>query len=130
MTGFFSFMCAPVPYDWAALLVRLAVGFSLLTYGLKKFFHQEDAANFPGVLFFPGRVAFYLAMSIEIIVPCCLIAGFCTRLAALPAVVSMSIATRVSRGPCFTSPALLYALMMVVVAIMGAGRFSLDFLLA
>lgn len=127
--GFFGLMTVPISYDWAALLVRAAVGAALLPYGLKKFFGRENAAKFPAVLFFSPAAGFYSVMVIETLVPVCLLLGLFTRLAVVPAICSFAVAVKVTKESYFTSPASLYLLMMIVILCIGAGDISLDYLL-
>lgn len=124
--GFFGLMTAQIPYDWAALFVRLAVGMALFPFGLKKLFDRQDADKFPKVLFFSPRAGFYSVMVIELLVPVCLVLGLFTRLAVVPAICSFAVATKVTSGPYLASPASLYLLMMIVILLVGAGDISLD----
>lgn len=129
ISGFFGLMTFPISYDWASLLLRLATGFALLPYGLKKFFDRSGMAHFPKVRFFSRESGFYAVMIIELIVPICLILGFCTRLIVIPAICSMAVATAVTRGPWLTSPASIYFLLMIAIFFIGSGNYSLDYLL-
>lgn len=119
-------MLYPVSYDFAALVVRIAVGLALLPWGLKKLFGQSAASKFPKVGPFSSVTAFYLAMIIEFTVPFFLFAGLFTRMAVIPAICSFSVATKVTKGPYFTSPASLYLLMMIAILLIGGGAYSLD----
>lgn len=129
ISGFFGLMTFPISYDWAALLVRLGVGLALLPYGLKKFSDRSGAAHFPKIRFFSQKSGFYAVMIIELVVPVCLILGLFTRMIVVPAICSMAVATAVTKGPYLTSPASIYFLMLIVIMCMGAGGFSLDYLL-
>lgn len=126
IAGFFGLMSEAIPYDWAALLVRLAVGLAMLPWGIKKYFERGNAAKFPKVLFFSPEAGFYSAMAIEILVPICLVLGFATRLAVVPAIISFAVAAKVGKGSCFTSHALLYLLMLIAIFLIGPGQYSLD----
>lgn len=124
-----NIMVAPISYDWAALLVRLAIALALLPYGIKKFRNQDGADKFPAVLFFTSRQAFYSAMLIEILVPCCLIFGFLTRIAAIAGVCNMGVAFTVSKDKYLTSPATSFCLCLVAILFIGPGGYSLDALM-
>lgn len=128
ISGFFGLMTSQISYDWAALLIRLAIGLAWLPYGLKKLFYQKDSAHFPAVWPFSPRAAYYASMIIEIGVSLCLIFGFCTRLAVIPGMVCMAVATKVNHGPCFTAPALPYLLGQIAIFFIGSGAYSLDYL--
>lgn len=128
-------MCFPISYDWAILLVRIAAGLSLLTWGLKKI---SNLKNFRGkneppkifkVWFLSAKAGFIASMCVETGTAICLLAGFCTRLVVLACIVNMAVAFRVTKGPFFTSPALIYLLMMIVFFFIGSGQYSLDYLL-
>ena len=127
--GFFDLMTCQISYDWAALLIRLAVGFAWLPFGIKKLRYPNDFKNFPAIWPFSSRTAFYCTRIIEIMVPICLILGFLTRLAVIPGIVCMSAAAWVDKGRCFTSAALIFALSLIAIFFIGAGNYSLDYLL-
>lgn len=133
--GFFGLMVDPVSYGWAALLVRLAVGLALLPYGLKKFSHLKDfsAKKQPPEIFKLGplsaKAGFISVMLIETFVPICLILGFCTRLAVLPCIFSMSVAFKATKGEFYTAPSSVYLLALVAIFFIGSGHFSCDYLL-
>lgn len=125
-----QFMLFTVPYDWAALLVRLACGIALLPYALKKIHERHEApAHFPAVLGLSSRTAFWLALIVELGASICMIFGFLTRIAAIAGACNMAVATNVSRGKYFTSPAQSYLLMFIAIFIIGPGHFSLDTLI-
>lgn len=126
ISGFFGLMTVPISYDWAALLVRLAVGFALLPYPVKKFCERKNAEHFPRVLFFSPKSGFYAAMIVEGAVAICLIFGLFTRLIAIPGIINMGVAFTVSRGPYLTSPAAVYFLMLIAILCIGGGSYSLD----
>ena len=120
-------MLFTIPYDWAALLVRLACGLALLPYGLKKIRERnEAAAKFPAVLGLSSRTAFWLALMVETCSSICMILGLFTRVAAVAGTCNMAVATNVSRGKYFTSPAQSYLLMFIAIFFIGPGTFSLD----
>lgn len=116
-------------YDLAALCLRLTVGLGLLPFAIKKILTRETAAEkFPQVLFFTPEMGFYCALVIELCASVCMIFGFLTRLVAIPAICNMAIATNVSRGQYWTSPAQAYLLGFISVLIVGPGKYSLDWL--
>lgn len=127
--GFFALMTTPISYDWAALIIRVAVGLALLPFGLKKLFNRQDAPRFHKVLFFSPSAGYYSVMAIETLVPIFLLPGLFTRLAVVPAIFSFAVATWITKGPFLTSPASLYFLMMIAIFLIGAGNFSLDYLI-
>ena len=54
-------------------------------------------------------------------------AGFLTRLAVIPAIVSFTIATKVTIGKDLTSPALPYLFGLIAIFIVGSGLYSVDY---
>lgn len=133
--GFFGLMVDPVSYDWAALLVRLAVALGLLPYGLKKFSHLKgfSSKKEPPEIFkigpFSAMAGFISVMLIETFVPICLILGFCTRLVVLPAIFAMGVAFKETKGEFYTAPSSIYFLTLIVIFIIGSGQYSCDYLL-
>ena len=79
------------------------------------------------VFFFSPRVGYYSAAIIETFVPLFLMAGFLTRLAVIPAIVSFTIATKVTIGKDLTSPALPYLFGLIAIFIVGSGLYSADY---
>ncbi|MDE5832538.1 MAG: DoxX family protein [Desulfovibrio sp.] len=119
----------PVSYDTAALLLRLTVGLALLPFPIKKILTREtEAEKFPKVPFFTPEAAFYCALVIELTASVSMIFGFLTRLIAIPAICNMAVATNVTRGKYFTSPAQAYLLGFISILIVGPGKYSLDWL--
>lgn len=134
VSGFFGLMTCPISYDWASLLVRVAVGLCLLTWGLKKIsnlgaFMKKDPPDIFKVWFLSARAGFICSMCTETGVAICLLAGFCTRLAVIFGFFNFIIATKATLGKYFTSPAALYLLMMIVIFFIGSGNYSLDYLI-
>ena len=112
--------CDPTSASMASLLFRWAIALAMLPYGVQKLFHPENAANSP-------KVGYYSAAVIETFVPLFLMAGFLTRLAVIPAIVSFTIATKVTIGKDLTSPALPYLFGLIAIFIVGSGLYSVDY---
>lgn len=123
-------MIEPISYDWAAFIIRWAIGLALLPFPIKKFFtRDEEASKFFGVMFFTPEISFYLAMIMEFLVSVMFMAGFFTRFIAIPGIVTMGIATKYTKGKYFTSPAQAFLLGIIAVLIIGPGKYSLDWLI-
>lgn len=90
-------------------------------------FPSGKRSDFPKVLFFSPKVGYYSAAVIETFVPLFLMAGFLTRLAVIPAIVSFTIATKVTIGKDLTSPALPYLFGLIAIFIVGSGLYSVDY---
>ena len=108
--------CDPTSASMASLLFRWAIALAMLPYGVQKLFHPENAANFPKVLFFSPKVGYYSAAVIETFVPLFLMA-----------IVSFTIATKVTIGKDLTSPALPYLFGLIAIFIVGSGLYSVDY---
>mgnify|MGYP000199449054 CR=1 FL=1 len=129
ITTILHWTCDSTSASMASLLFRWAIALAMLPYGVQKLFHPENATKFPKVFFFSPRVGYYSAAIIETFVPLFLMAGFLTRLAVIPAIVSFTIATKVTIGKDLTFPALPYLFGLIAIFIVGSGLYSADYLL-
>ena len=120
MSTILHWTCDPTSASMASLLFRWAIALAMLPYGVQKLFHPENAAKFP-------KVGYYSAAIIETFVPLFLMAGLLTRLAVIPAIVSFTIATKVTIGKDLTSPALPYLFGLIAIFIVGSGLYSVDY---
>ena len=125
--------------DVGKLVLRLVTGGLMLFHGLEKLMHGLDhvrsdlaAAGLPTAL----AHGVYLG---EIVAPICIILGLWTRPWAIVYAGSIAFAVAIVHGRDFARLAptgawaaelwLFYVLCPVVIALLGAGRFSLDHLL-
>ncbi|HKO56582.1 MAG TPA: DoxX family protein [Thermoanaerobaculia bacterium] len=134
--------------DWAALLLRIAVGLIFLPHGWSKVFGAGGPAAFAHDLPGYGIPAFlgYIAAWAELLAAPLLILGFLVRLDALLLACVMGVAVFVVQLPdalndvAAGTPRLFAALLgtelplslfaaCLALAFLGAGRFSLDALL-
>lgn len=122
-------MVSTIPYDWAALLIRLVIGLSLLPYAIQKILHTQNAAHFPKVAGLSPKTGFWLAMCVETTASICTIFGFFTRLVAIAGIINMGVAVKTVHGRYYNATAMPYFLGFIAIFCIGAGRFSLDFLL-
>lgn len=133
MDSIFSLMCAELPYGAAALLLRLTIGLGLLPYGIEKYRTRDSADKFPAVFFFNSKQSFYASLLVESLSSLCLIFGFLTRLAALAGLCNMCVAVSMNlkwkSGVQQIMPAIILALGMFSIILVGAGPISLDYLL-
>ena len=118
MSTILHWTCDPTSASMASLLFRWAIALAMLPYGVQKLFHPENAAKFPKALFFSPKVGYYSAA---------IMAGLLTRLAVIPAIVSFTIATKVTIGKDLTSPALPYLFGLIAIFIVGSGLYSVDY---
>lgn len=118
----------------ALLILRLGFGGLMLTHGLPKIARlSATPIVFPDPLGVGSGLSLVLTLIGEVIAPIFIIIGFKTKIATIPAVVTMFVAAFVVH---FSDPlakkemALLYLVAFFVVLLSGAGKFSVDGYLA
>lgn len=133
-------MLDPMTSDVAILILRLVLGLTLAAHGLNKFFGggriPGTAAWFESIGMKPGRFHAVVAASAEVAAGLGLAAGLFTPIAAAGFVALMVVAVWtvhrphgffvISQGWEYN---LVLAVSAVVVAMLGAGKFSLDYAL-
>lgn len=114
-------------------LLVLRVGFSamMLSHGIPKLMSLlEGNTNVVGDPFgLGGLITSILVIIGEVIAPVLILIGLKTRLAAIPAIITMAIAAFYIHGSdplAKKELALLYLFAFLAIALMGAGRFSVD----
>lgn len=117
------------------LVARVGIAALMLTHGIPKLFMllSGSPVQFPSVLGMSPQLSLGLAVFAEVIGSLLILAGFATRLAAVPLIVTMVIATAVIHGADplgVKEPALLYLLVYSVLFIAGSGKYSVDYLLS
>lgn len=122
------------------LVLRLFLGFGITAHGYQKFF-VFGVSGFAGFLEKLGapapQASAWLSASAELAGGLLIAAGFLTRLAAVPLAINMAVAAFVAHSGYFitnTPPGREYALNLgagfVGLALTGAGRYSIDYVLA
>jgi putative oxidoreductase len=119
--------------DYAALVLRLALGGMFLAHGLLKFlvFTLPGTAGFFASVGFPGWTAYIVAPA-EVLAGLALIAGLWTRWVALASIPILlgSLIVHAGNGWLFSSPnggweyPLYLALTAAAVALLGGGRIA------
>lgn len=123
----------PNAFDYAALLLRLALGGMFLAHGLLKFavFTLPGTAAFFASVGFPGWTA-YLVAPAEVLAGVALLAGFQTRRVALAGIPILlgALTVHAGNGWVFSSPnggweyPLYLLVTAVAVSLFGGGRIA------
>lgn len=125
--------CANVR-DWGLLLLRLTVGVFMLTFhGLPKLQNfAELSQNFPPMLGMSSQMGLVLIIFAEFFMSIALILGLFTRLATIPLIIGLGVASFVAHAGdpiAAREMSLLYFLIYVVILLTGPGKISLDTLI-
>jgi putative oxidoreductase len=116
--------------DLGLLILRVSFSVLMLTHGvpkLSKLFVSPIA--FPDPLGVGSGLSLILALIGELIAPIFIMIGFKTKIAAIPATITMFVAAFVVHfgDPIDTKEkALLYFFTFLVILLSGAGKFSVD----
>lgn len=127
-----SFLDKSLFHDLALLSLRLAFGLSMMfLHGIAKFNNFASLSQtFPDPLGIgSSQISLILALAGELVGPAMIALGFFTRLGALPAAITMGVATFiVHAGDPWDKKelAFLYFVAFSVIFLIGAGRFSID----
>lgn len=118
----------------ALLLLRIAVGILMLTHGwgkLETLFGSEPI-QFADPIGVGATASLVLAVFAEVLCSVLLILGLATRFAAIPLLITMLVAAlivHINDGFGRQEFALLYAIIYLTIAQVGAGKYSLDYLI-
>ena len=122
------------PESVLLLILRLLFGLLLMWHGLTKMSSFESIVDtFPNPLGLGSRFSLYMIIFVEVFCSVGVIFGAFYRLALIPMIFSMCVAfLLVHRGQPFAAKelAFIYLVVFVVLFVMGAGRFSLDNVIA
>lgn len=118
-------------HDLGLLLLRLTMaGFMLFAHGLPKVLaFTEKSATFRDPLGLGSEVSLALAVFAELVCSALVFAGFYTRYALVPLIVTMAVAGFIVHAPdpfAKQELALMYAAVFVTLMLTGPGRFSVD----
>lgn len=116
------------------LILRLVAGIFMLTHGMGKMqtLIGSEPIRFGDPLGVGATASLALAVFAEVFCSVLLIAGFGTRLVTIPLLFTMMVASfvvHINDGFGKQELPFLYAVIYLVIAIMGAGKYSLDYLL-
>ena len=116
--------------DLALLLLRLGSGGLMLTHGIPKISMLSDSPiEFADPIGVGPTISLILTLIGEVVAPILIIIGFKTKLAAIPAMITMFVAAFVVHisDPIGTKEkALLYLFAFLVIFLAGPGKFSID----
>lgn len=120
--------------DLWLLIFRVTVAVFFMTHGLPKLNRLLDGngSTFPDPLGVGNNLSLVLAVLGEFVAPLLIIPGLLTRLAAIPAAITMAVAAFiVHAGDPFRDieSALLFLACFLTILILGPGRFSIDHLI-
>ena len=117
-------------YHIGLLLLRFGMGGMMLTHGIPKLMNLvQGNMDFGDPIGVGPSLSLILTVLAEAICPLLIIIGFKTRLATIPAIIAMAVAAFIVHGadPFGTKEkALLYLFGFVVIALTGAGKYSVD----
>lgn len=124
----------PSKINIALFILRISAGAFMLTHGWGKFLKLigDDPIQFADPLGVGVTASLLLTVFAEVFCSILLIFGLTTRLAAIPSLITMLVAAFVvhaNDGFGKMEMALLYGVMYLVIAITGAGKYSLDHLI-
>ena len=130
----FPYKSYPASVNIMLVVLRLLFGGLLMWHGLTKIADFESLlGSFPDPLGIGTRMSLYLTIFAEVFCSVGVIWGAFYRLALLPIIFAMAIALLVvHRGQPLAARelALVFEAMFVLLFIMGAGRYSLDNIIA
>ncbi|MEX2485222.1 MAG: DoxX family protein [Brumimicrobium sp.] len=117
----------------ALLILRVVVGVFMLTHGIGKFEALFDGQpiKFADPIGIGATASLALTVFAEVFCSILLILGLATRFAAIPLLITMLVAAFVVHaddGFGKQEFALLYGVIYATVAMIGAGKYSLDYL--
>ena len=117
-------------YHIGLLLLRLGFSGLMLKHGIPKLMKLlQGNLEFADPLGIGAVPSLILTVIGEVICPLLIIIGYKTRLAAIPAAITMAVAAFVIHGadPIGTKEkALLYLFAFVIIALTGAGKYAVD----
>ncbi len=112
------------------LLLRIGFGGLMLTHGIPKLMKMISGDfTFGDPIGIGEPVTLVLAVLGEVIFPILVIIGFKTKLSAIPVIITMGVAAFIVHGadPLGTKEmVLLYLFAFVAIALLGAGKYSVD----
>lgn len=120
--------------DTALLVARIGIAVLMLSHGIPKMMMLFSGApvQFPPVMGLSAELSLGLAVFAEVFCSILILAGFATRLASVPLIVTMLVAVFIIHAADpfgKQEPALQYLLVYIVLLFAGSGKYSVDYLL-
>lgn len=120
--------------DIAILIARIGIAALMLTHGIPKMamLLSGDPVKFPPVMGMSAEFSLGLTVFAEVVCSVFLLAGFATRLATIPLIITMLVAVlfiHATDPVGVKEPALHYLLVYVVLLFAGSGKYSVDYLI-
>lgn len=120
--------------DWALLLLRLGAGGLMVPHGWSKWWRLVEGLEAGEVKFYDWmglgtEISLGLAVFGELVAPALIVLGLFTRWMAVPAAITMAVAAFGAHAGDPISDkehALLFLVPFIVLALMGGGKYSLD----
>jgi len=110
-------------------ILRIGASALMLTHGYGKLLKLVNGESFGNPIGIGATPSLFLTVVGEFVCPILIIIGFKTRIAAIPAAITMAVAAFVVHGedPFQKKElALIYLLLFVVIALVGPGKYSID----
>ncbi|WP_157206418.1 DoxX family protein [Mariniflexile maritimum] len=116
--------------DWSLLILRIGFAGMMLTHGIPKInMLFESPIKFADPLGLGETTTLVLTIIGEVIAPVLILIGFKTKLASIPAIITMVVAAFVvhANDPIdVKEKALLYLIAFIAIFLQGAGKYSVD----
>lgn len=120
----------PFSIDAGVLLLRLFSGLFMMYYGWKKFTgFEERSASFPDPFHIGSPASLSLTIFGELVCPVFIVLGLFTRLALIPSIITMLVATFYAHAgqPIIEREhAISFLIPYLAIFFIGPGRYSID----
>ena len=111
------------------LFIRLFVGIMFMQFGVRHLVNYDIIADsFPAVMGMSSHVSLIVMISIEMVCSIFIMAGFLTRLSAIPPIISMIVAETLSSTMPGYLP-LMFIGIYLYILMAGPGKISADYLI-
>ncbi len=116
--------------DLALFILRIGFGgMMLIRHGIPKLDKLSDPSGFPDPLGVGSTISLILCLLGEFLAPVLIIIGLKTKMASVPAIITMGVAAFIVHGSdplAKKEMALLYFFAFIVIFLAGPGKFSVD----